>query len=44
VDPAWVKPGRAWAAHAVDAIFPDLGMQPRVTSSRRRAAQGARTV
>jgi AcrR family transcriptional regulator len=44
VDPAWVKPGRAWAAHAVDAIFPDLRMQPRATSSRRRAAQGARTV
>jgi hypothetical protein len=39
VDPAWVKPGRAWAARAVDAIFPDLRTQPRATVARRGAAQ-----
>jgi len=39
VDPAWVKPGRAWAARAVDAIFPDLPAEPRATRSRRSSVR-----
>ena len=44
VDPAWVKPGRAWAARAVDAIFPDLQAEPRAAHARRSSMQRRNSV
>jgi AcrR family transcriptional regulator len=40
VDPSWVKPGRAWASRAVDAMFADL--QPARLPVRSGPRQGRR--